>query len=70
MCVHANDNSRNARLTPDAQRKALVLVESLRWAEASVLDGLVTLSSVLVDSINSRITEAGGIVDYVEVCII
>ncbi len=60
-------SSRNAYLTPEQRRQAVVLSQSLHWARESVAGG-ETRSEVILDQVRSMIDSAPEVeVDYVEI---
>ncbi|BDA44254.1 Pantoate-beta-alanine ligase [Coccomyxa sp. Obi] len=60
-------SSRNALLTTENRRKALCIIQSLQWARRAVEERSTVKAKELHDAVASRISEAGGRVDYVEV---
>lgn len=60
-------SSRNVRLTPDNRIKALSISAALRAAAQEAKSGAVTDSGAARDKIVQAITQAGGVVDYVEI---
>jgi pantoate--beta-alanine ligase len=60
-------SSRNVRLTPENRIKALTISAALRTAAEEYKSAAVTDSSVARHKIMKAISEAGGVVDYVEI---
>ncbi|XP_075264861.1 uncharacterized protein LOC142357027 [Convolutriloba macropyga] len=59
--------SRNVRLTPDERKRALSISKGLKWAQAAVAEGVTEAPTIRTKIVN-MISEAGGTVDYVEIC--
>ncbi|CAL8470226.1 g9768 [Coccomyxa elongata] len=60
-------SSRNALLTSEDRRKALSISQSLQWACRAVEERATVDAEELHDAVATRVSEAGGRVDYVEV---
>jgi len=59
--------SRNARLSPQSRLAALSINQALNWARHATQQQQLAVAAEVAAEVRQRITEAGGVVDYVEV---